>query len=265
MARGRWFSDRRKLQASWLLLAIVGFIFLLLIFAKCSSSNGQAASSGDDVGASADPVMSGSAVPTSGSSAGAVRLHSDGRAVCEDIPLSGDKAFSAEVPADIRWDYASAGLKYPLSSSVGPVYRPGYVGQCFAHSPSGAAMSAVNYVGASSELETSEEDRRVLLSKRMEGKPEPLPLSHEGAQQAKEQGFTMLVVGYSVEEYSVSEAKVKVYLVAQQGNKKALRSMVLPVVWEEGDWKIFVPEGQDIGYQDSTDTVPMNFLSVNRG
>ena len=247
MARGRWFSDRRKLQASWLLLAIVGFIFLLLIFAKCSSSNGQAASSGDDVGA------------------GAVRLHSDGRAVCEDIPLSGDKAFSAEVPADIRWDYASAGLKYPLSSSVGPVYRPGYVGQCFAHSPSGAAMSAVNYVGASSELETSDEDRRVLLSKRMEGKPEPLPLSREGAQQAKEQGFTMLVVGYSVEEYSVSEAKVKVYLVAQQGNKKALRSMVLPVVWEEGDWKVFVPEGQDIEYQDSTDTVPMNFLSVNRG
>jgi len=265
MAKVHWFSERRKRQASWLFLGIVAFILLLLLFSKCSSSNNQSGSSGAAGGVSADPVMSGSAAPTSGSSAGAVRLHSDGRAVCEEIPLNGDKAFSAEVPADIRWDYASAGLKYPLSSSMGPVYRPGYVGQCFAHSPSGAAMAAVNYVGVSSELETSEEDRRVLLSERMEGKPEPLPLSREGAQQAKEQGFTMLVVGYSVEEYSVSDAKVKVYLVAQQGNKKALRSMVLPVVWEEGDWKIFVPEGQDIEYQDSTDTVPMNFLSVNRG
>ena len=124
MAKVHWLSERRKRQASWLFLGIVAFILLLLLFSKCSSSNNQSGSSGA-TGASADPVMSGSAAPTSGSSAGAVRLHSDGRAVCEEIPLNGDKAFSAEVPADIRWDYASAGMKYPLSSSVGPVYRPG--------------------------------------------------------------------------------------------------------------------------------------------
>ena len=67
MAKVHWFSERRKRQASWLFLGSVAFILLLLLFSKCSSSNNQSGSSGAAGGVSADPVMSGSAAPTSGS------------------------------------------------------------------------------------------------------------------------------------------------------------------------------------------------------
>ena len=252
----RKMSESQKRNVAFAFMGIVGLCFILFLVMRVVSPSGDEAVAGGDTGsdmASSGPSVSSS--PTTGSSAGAVSVGSDGRARC-DVKVEPEKAFSAEVPGDIRWDTSSQGVKFPLSASVGPLYRPGYVGQCYAHSPSGAAMAAVNYVGASSEIRTTEQQRRVLLSKQLNGEREPVTPS--------DSGFDAQIGGYAVQQYSTDSARVKVYLGVMYDGKRMLASTEIPLVWEEGDWKISLKE-QDFSVRLSEDRVPQNFLAVNKG
>ena len=252
----RKMSESQKRNIAFAFMGLVGiFLILILVMRVVPPSGEQAASGGGDSSEMASSGSSVSSSPTSGSSAGAVSVGPDGRAQC-DVKVEPDKAFSAEVPGDIRWDTSSQGVKFPLSASVGPLYRPGYVGQCYAHSPSGAAMAAVNYVGASSETRTTEQQRRVLLSKQLKGEQEPVTPS--------DSGFDAQVGGYAVQQYSTESARVKVYLGVMHEGKRMLSSTEIPLVWEEGDWKILLKE-QDFSVRLSEDRVPQNFLAVNKG
>ena len=77
-------------------------------------------------------------------------------------------------------------------------------------------------------------------------------------------GFDAQIGGYAVQQYSTDSARVKVYLGVMHDGKRMLASTEIPLVWEEGDWKISLKE-QDFSVRLSEDRVPQNFLAVNKG
>ena len=207
-----------------------------------SASESSASSSTASGGVTAGPQFPDvSPLPTTGSSAGALSVESDGHAKC-DVKVDPDKAFSAEVPSDLRWDKTASGISYPMSTSVGPLYRPGYVGQCYAHSPSGAAMAAINYTAAVNDNRTTEKERRLLLSQRL----------GDGG------GYKMVLIGYAVSSYSTDKAKITVYILNSDNGENSLSKVDFSFVWENGDWKADTPES-DYRMQPAMETPPQIF------
>ena len=259
-------SDMSKSRGrNFLFIVMLGVILILAILlvwnlmgnkgetknSAGSASESSASSSTASGGVTAGPQFPDvSPLPTTGSSAGALSVESDGHAKC-DVKVDPDKAFSAEVPSDLRWDKTASGISYPMSTSVGPLYRPGYVGQCYAHSPSGAAMAAINYTAAVNDNRTTEKERRLLLSQRLAAGEEPFAPGDGG-------GYKMVLIGYAVSSYSTDKAKITVYILNSDNGENSLSKVDFSFVWENGDWKADTPES-DYRMQPAMETPPQIF------
>jgi len=115
---------------------------------------------------SAGGVSSSSSAPSEGGQQTSTPPTGRGDHKCE-VPVASEKEFSVEAPSDYRFKKTYDGIKYPVSATYGPTYTPGVVGYCFAHNPTGAAMAAITYMAAESDINATEAERRGLLSKRV--------------------------------------------------------------------------------------------------
>ena len=149
------------------------------------------------------------------------------------MPVAPDKAFSAELPSDYRFETTTHGVIYPISAQYGPTYKPGMVvGYCFAHNPTGAALAASQGSTIVGDTRATEAELRGLYSSRIAADLHSAPNSNTERVNAR-------IAGYDIENYSPEKATIGIVVIAKDSDGKNMGFKVsIPLIWEDNDWKI---------------------------
>jgi hypothetical protein len=214
-----WFLISAVLVA---ILAIVGIVLAVLP---------------DDANGRPTPTTS----PTSTASPSPTAV-TDGESKCGLPP--GSQAVPAAPPEGATWELFGT-FAAPSIENIGPgVGDPDGIRSCFAHSPTGALLAAINYwamgwsvagAGADARLVASTPERAALQEQyRQQGTPDPALLTG------------MQVAGFNIVRYSESDAVVDLAVRTETG---AVGSLPTPLRWEDGDWKFVIPPTGNTGLQ----------------
>lgn len=220
MVREAWRSHRSSVIFMAAVVVIAGLLAVKVVFFPEQSRESAVPSAS---------ASAGSVAPSVAVSAGSVGA--DGRAVC-DVKVPAGKEFSAEVPADFTWARSPIGVDYPVSATYGPTVQVGHTGQCFAHNPTGAAMAAISAMVANSDSQTSESERRALMSSQRDTSDSNV--WHPAADDPKVEAYYL---GYQIQGYSPERATIRVcmrYSVPQN----FVACLPIRMVWESGDWRL---------------------------
>ena len=150
-----------------------------------------------------------------------------------DVPVAPDKAFSAELPSDYRFETTTHGVIYPISAQYGPTYKPGMgVGYCFAHNPTGAALAASQGSTIAGDTRATEAELRGLYSSRIAADLQYAPDYNAERVHAR-------IAGYDIENYSPEKATIGIVVLTKDSEGKNTGFKILmTVVWEDNDWKV---------------------------
>lgn len=144
----------------------------------------------------------------------------------QDVPTAAPEA---------RWEL-TGNFATPTSDVLGPARKVRGVPVCFAHSPSGAVVAAISYLGATTEPAFTREDlvkSRVLLDEA--GKR--LLLTDAESTPAKYQ-----LAGFRVTDATTDRVTVELAVRSNEGPTAGqLYSLGFTLGWSDGDWKIVVP------------------------
>ena len=180
---------------------------------------------------SAGGVSSSSSAPSEGGQQTSTPPTGRGDHKC-DVPVAPDKAFSAELPSDYRFETTTRGVIYPISAQYGPTYKPGVVGYCFAHNPTGAALAASQGSTIVGDTRATEAELRGLYSSRIAADLHSAPNSNTERVHAR-------IAGYDIENYSPEKATIGIVVLTKDSEGKNTGFKILmTVVWEDNDWKV---------------------------
>ena len=181
---------------------------------------------------SAEGASSSSSAPSDGGQQTSTPPTGRGNHKC-DVPVAPDKAFSAELPSDYRFETTTHGVIYPISAQYGPTYKPGMVvGYCFAHNPTGAALAASQGSTIVGDTRATEAELRGLYSSRIAADLHSAPNSNTEHVNAR-------IAGYDIESYSPEKATIGIVVIAKDSDGKNTGFKVsIPLIWEDNDWKI---------------------------
>ena len=181
---------------------------------------------------SAEGASSSSSAPSDGGQQTSTPPTGRGNHKC-DVPVAPDKAFSAELPSDYRFETTTHGVIYPISAQYGPTYKPGMVvGYCFAHNPTGAALAASQGSTIVGDTRATEAELRGLYSSRIAADLHSAPNSNTERVNAR-------IAGYDIENYSPEKATIGIVVIAKDSDGKNMGFKVsIPLIWEDNDWKI---------------------------
>ena len=223
----------------WALAAAVVALLVLLVIVLIpggKDSNPVAAGSSNNTEQS-QPASSSTAEPSISALAASSSASTNHRAVC-DVKVPTGKEFSADIPSDYTWEQMTDSVHYPVSKTYGPTVRQGRLGQCFAHNPTGAAMSAINAMVVIGNDEIPADARRAIFSSRYNGKPDPWEDGESSDSDDDMSNYVSAIYAYSIQGYSTERATVKVYMMAQkQGGSISIGWVPIRMVWEDGDWR----------------------------
>jgi hypothetical protein len=160
---------------------------------------------------------------------------------------AGSQAVPWSNPPQAGWGTVGS-MQVPQSPAVyGPQRTSGIWNTCFAHSPSGALLAAMNFFGES----TTGESEEIVMRRYAVGAP-----SHLGSNAGLDTGGPVQLAGYRYDSYTPSRAQVSLVFTGPQGKQAAV---VTSMVWHGGDWKYVFPPGGMPSYQvlpDLTGYVP---------
>ena len=180
---------------------------------------------------SAGGVSSSSSAPSDGGQQASTPPTGRGDHKC-DVPVAPDKAFSAELPSDYRFETTTHGVIYPISAQYGPTYKPGVVGYCFAHNPTGAALAASQGSTIAGDTRATEAELRGLYSSRIAADLQYAPDYNAERVHAR-------IAGYDIENYSPEKATIGIVVLTKDSEGKNTGFKILmTVVWEDNDWKV---------------------------
>ena len=180
---------------------------------------------------SAGGVSSSSSAPSEGGQQTSTPPTGRGNHKC-DVPVAPDKAFSAELPSDYRFETTTRGVIYPISAQYGPTYKPGVVGYCFAHNPTGAALAASQGSTIAGDTRATEAELRGLYSSRIAADLQYAPDYNAERVHAR-------IAGYDIENYSPEKATIGIVVLTKDSEGKNTGFKILmTVVWEDNDWKV---------------------------
>ena len=148
----------------------------------------------------------------------------------QDIP-------STAPPGDVTWNVVGS-MNVPQSSSLGPQTTRNGLDVCFAHSPSGALLAAMNYYA---EGTSSTVTARQLAEQLSVNVPKAL-LSQAGNGASGElesaAGGPVQIAGYKFDSYSPAQATCDIVI---QGPKGAFVSISTTMIWTGQDWRYSWP------------------------
>ena len=180
---------------------------------------------------SAEGASSSSSAPSDGGQQASTPPTCRGDHKC-DVPVAPDKAFSAELPSDYRFETTTRGVIYPISAQYGPTYKPGVVGYCFAHNPTGAALAASQGSTIAGDTRATEAELRGLYSSRIAADLQYAPDYNAERVHAR-------IAGYDIENYSPEKATIGIVVLTKDSEGKNTGFKILmTVVWEDNDWKV---------------------------
>ena len=214
-------------KRNFLFIVMLGVILILavLLVWNLMGNKGETKNSVEGAAASSSPAPSEGGQQTSTPPTGR------GDHKC-DVPVAPDKAFSAELPSDYRFETTTRGVIYPISAQYGPTYKPGVVGYCFAHNPTGAALAASQGSTIAGDTRATEAELRGLYSSRIAADLQYAPDYNAERVHAR-------IAGYDIENYSPEKATIGIVVLTKDSEGKNTGFKILmTVVWEDNDWKV---------------------------
>ncbi len=155
------------------------------------------------------------------------------------LPAGSQQVPSNSPPAGVSWQVVGS-MSVPRSGALGPQHAEDGLNVCFAHSPTGALLAAMNYYA---EGTSSTVTARQLAEQLMVNVPQAaLAQSGHGAPGELDAGGPVQIAGYKFDSYSPSEAT---YDIVIQGPKGALASVTTTMIWNGQDWRYSWPTGGD--------------------
>ena len=214
-------------KRNFLFIVMLGVILILAILLVWNLMGNKGENKNSAEGAS-----SSSSAPSDGGQQTSTPPTGRGDHKC-DVPVAPDKAFSAELPSDYRFETTTHGVIYPISAQYGPTYKPGMVvGYCFAHNPTGAALAASQGSTIVGDTRATEAELRGLYSSRIAADLHSAPNSNTERVHAR-------IAGYDIENYSPEKATIGIVVIAKDSDGKNMGFKVsIPLIWEDNDWKI---------------------------
>ena len=214
-------------KRNFLFIVMLGVILILAILLVWNLMGNKGETKNSAEGAS-----SSSSAPSDGGQQTSTPPTGRGNHKC-DVPVAPDKAFSAELPSDYRFETTTHGVIYPISAQYGPTYKPGMVvGYCFAHNPTGAALAASQGSTIVGDTRATEAELRGLYSSRIAADLHSAPNSNTERVNAR-------IAGYDIESYSPEKATIGIVVIAKDSDGKNTGFKVsIPLIWEDNDWKI---------------------------
>jgi hypothetical protein len=224
-APGESGSPSTAMMLAILAVAIVAVLGIVVALTGPGSSKQQA-----DPAPSAGATGSGTSSDGGGSTPGAP--------ACQ--PSDTDQSLPATPPADVTWKLVNT-VALPASASAGPLVVDGLVARCYAHTPRGALMAALN------EFYRVAVDAPALDVANQQLVPGPgrdaLEAQLKTVDQTPVPGELAQIAGYRIVTYTATTTVVT--LVNGQSSASSLRSQDVTVQWSGGDWKLTVqPNGQ---------------------
>ena len=160
---------------------------------------------------------------------------------------SGAQAVPSAGPPPARWETVGA-MEVPQSPGVyGPERTHGIWSTCFAHSPTGALLAAINFYAESTTGVSAE----MVMKRYAVGAP-----SNMGNNEGLDGSGPVQLAGYRYVSYTPSQAEISIVLQGPQGKTLAV---VTTMSWRGGDWKYVFPSGGMPSYEvipDLTGYVP---------
>lgn len=145
-----------------------------------------------------------------------------------------------ETPPEVTWELTGTFVT-PTSGALGPADHVVGVPVCFAHSPSGAVVAAVSYLGATTDPNISRADLikvRIL----MDENGQQLAETEEEATDPDAQGAKFQLAGFAVADATRDRTTVDLAIRSSDGPEAGqVYALTLTLVWSDGDWKIAVP------------------------
>ena len=214
-------------KRNFLFIVMLGVILILAILLVWNLMGNKGETKNSAEGAS-----SSSSAPSDGGQQTSTPPTGRGNHKC-DVPVAPDKAFSAELPSDYRFETTTRGVIYPISAQYGPTYKPGMVvGYCFAHNPTGAALAASQGSTIVGDTRATEAELRGLYSSRIAADLQYAPDYNAERVHAR-------IAGYDIENYSPEKATIGIVVLTKDSEGKNTGFKILmTVVWEDNDWKV---------------------------
>jgi hypothetical protein len=147
------------------------------------------------------------------------------------LPDGSQSIPSASPPGGTHWVSVGSMQVPQARDQYGPEHSSGPFDTCFAHSPSGALLAAVNLWAESTAAPPNEVFQDLAV-----GAPRNL-----GSNTRLDNGGSVQLAGYRYDSYSPSQAQISVILEGPEGK---LAAIVTTMKWSGGDWKyVFPPNG----------------------
>lgn len=144
---------------------------------------------------------------------------------CE-VP-AGDTSSTPDMPMDLRWE-ARDGWTWPVSDTYGPTQKKDGYGVCFARSPLGAALMAVNFNSATNVLDKNRAVDLYLADS--PGKKVQL------AKPASEGSTPISYSGFITDSFTPDHAQVTLVF-STPDTATGFTGLPLSFRWVDGDWK----------------------------
>ena len=231
-------GERSPFASRWFISAAVFLVVVAMLGAWVVGSHVLGGRKAGRASASAPPAVSSSA--TDGAQ--------DAPVPDDDASVCGLAAGDQQVPAAAlqgRVTTAAPGVEVPVVDDIGPGVEDG-ITRCFAHSPTGAVVAAANWM----KWFSSKQQLPDVITTLMAEGPQRDRLARQvddGWDGATTGAAT--VHGYKVDVRSNDEVVVTLAVSVGQSKDEGLASWPVLLRWEQGDWKIVVPENAAWGQE----------------
>lgn len=148
------------------------------------------------------------------------------------LPAGDQTIPSASPPTGTSWAQVGSMSAPQAPSTLGPQRTNGPWNTCFAHSPSGALLSVINFIATASSGNPGQVLRHLAV-----GVPAQLPACNQGGSIDDSAGGDIQLAGYRYSSYSPGSASVVLALKAPKG----LLAVALTSVWTNSDWRVQYP------------------------
>lgn len=159
---------------------------------------------------------------------------------------AGDQSVPRTAPPQAAWELVGAIAAPAAPGTYGPGETKDGLRSCFAHSPTGALYAAANFLATTSVPQQREPLIRELAAAGSGREAALAALAGEGDQQSNGSGTE--IVGFTFLSYDSSSTTVDLALRGfSTSGSGGFAHLPLTLRWEEGEWKVALPEDGDLG------------------
>jgi hypothetical protein len=147
---------------------------------------------------------------------------------------AGSQTVPSSPPAVVSWGLVGS-MAAPSSQSVGPGRIVGGFRRCFAHSPTGALFSAVNFWAAGTAYAPS----RVYAQLAADTPSRARAVRFSAGDDSRlSDGGQVQLAGFEFNSYSPNDADLSIVLQSTGGQ---LVTIACTMLWQQGDWRYEIP------------------------